>query len=214
MELGRWQFGLPHQGYVVQAEHGAPTVFGIEPDVLSAYVGLIAAVLALAGLAAVYRQLQQADRTALFSVVLQIDALLASHTEQRTWINANHALRPDAQADAPDIVPYMAIFERLSAAMASELISHDWVYRFYSSRLRRLLRMAHVRKLLVKQSHGWQWLIRLAVDLDDWATKNKKKPVVVEHAPPRNEGTAEPDSRFLAVLRSKIDKRQVEIRDD
>ncbi|MBM7808013.1 hypothetical protein JOD57_003850 [Geodermatophilus bullaregiensis] len=197
----------------MQTEDETPKVFGVEPDVFSAYVGLIAAFLALLGIGGVLRQLRQADRTALFSVVLQIDALLAGHTEQRRWINANHGLSPEDQADAPDIVPYMAIFERLSAALASGLVSRDWVYRFYSSRLRRLLRMAHVRKLLVNQAHGWQYLIRLAVELDAWAKYNELRPVIVTHAPPRNEGDAEPDTAFLAVLRSKVDTRQVEVRD-
>ncbi len=71
-------------------------------------------------------------------------------------------------------VPYMAVFKRVAVAVQMGLIDHEYVYRFCSSRFRRLLRMGHVRHLMVTQSHGWQHLISLAVDLDDWVEEMRR----------------------------------------
>lgn len=190
------------------------TVLGVPSDAVSAYTGLVALVVATVGLGAVLLQLRQAEKTALLSVALQIDALLAQYGPQRNWVNENHRLPAGKQSIPQDIVPYMAIFERLHVALRHGMISEQVVYEFYSSRLRRLLRTDHVRDLLTQQPHGWQSLIDLALALDDHGRSTARRYAVIVRQCSRNvsahERRAGPDDDF----RRELEKKRSEVRSD
>ncbi|GIE94417.1 hypothetical protein [Paractinoplanes rishiriensis] len=184
-------------------------LLGLAADLAAVALSLLSLGVAVGGVILVLRQIRQAqeqlrlDQRATFvGMLLQLDAAFADLAHHRDWVNKQHKKPVQNQDTLWDIVPYLAVFERVAMAVAEKLLSYERVYQFYSSRLRRLLRTKKARHLLITQPHGWALLIRFIVDLDKYASEAKLNPIVVKHAPPVRESAADRDEEFLAQLRN------------